>query len=77
MPEKFIRDTIRDDLGQRVAVLEANQETYAETLRDVVKDLKGIVITLAQRKAVEKIAFTGVGGLFTLIGWFIEHTFHR
>ena len=66
-----------NEIGQRVATLEANHENISETLREVVRELKSIVITLAQRTAMEKIIFAVLGGAFTLAGWLVEHILHK
>jgi spore germination protein GerM len=61
------------DLGQRVAVLETNQKSLADTLQATVAELKKITLTLAERRGAEHITLFIGGGLLTAVGWLIEH----
>ena len=64
------------DINGRVSSLEANQNNLSETLKEVVKDLKSIVLELAQKRAVEKFIYGVSAAVFTIVGWGIEHLSH-
>jgi len=65
------------DMGQRVATLEANQSHLGDTLKEVVVELKEIVLELAKKKAVEKFVLGAGGAVFTMVGFVIEHLLHK
>lgn len=65
------------DMGQRVATLEANQSHLGDTLKEVVLELKQIVLELAKKKAVEKIFLSAGGAVFTMVGLIAEHMLRK
>lgn len=65
------------DMGQRVATLEANQSHLGDTLKEVVLELKDIVLELAKKKAVEKFVLGAGGAVFTMVGFIIEHMLRK
>lgn len=62
-----------NDLGQRVAVVETNLKTFAESLQSTVAELKKITLIQAEKRGAERLTIFIGGGVLTMAGWLIEH----